>query len=123
MLPKNLKLSSQEFRNTIKRGRRAGTATVVVHLSDTAGTSALVRFGGPHFGLIVSKAVGNSVVRHRTYRRLRHICIAEAGNLPTSANVVIRALPSAGTATSEELSADVRHALERCIAGRDGKRR
>ncbi|MDU0479528.1 ribonuclease P protein component [Staphylococcus chromogenes] len=123
MLPKQLKLDSKEFRSTVKKGRRAGTATVVVHLSDTSGKGELVRFGGPHFGLIVSKAVGNSVIRHRTYRRLRHVCMELAGTIPASSNVVIRALPSAGTASSEELSADVRRALEKCIAGRDKRRR
>lgn len=123
MLPKNFKLDSREFRPTVKGGRRAGTATVVVHMLDATSKDELVRFGGPHFGLIVSKAVGNSVIRHRTYRRLRHVCMEVAGNIPASSNVVIRALPSAGTTSSEELSADVRRALEKCMRGGSVRRR
>ena len=62
-----------------------------------------VRSGGPRFGLIVSKAVGPAVVRHRVARRLRHICAGVVDELPTSADVVIRALPGAADAPSEEL--------------------
>ncbi|MEJ5997981.1 ribonuclease P protein component [Corynebacterium sp. H130] len=110
MLPAQYKLNSAEFRRVTRKGRRTGTKTVVVHLAH-ADSSELVRFGGPHFGLIVSKAVGNSVVRHRTYRRLRHVCSELAGTIPTGCDVVIRALPRAGEATSKELMDDVRYAL------------
>ncbi len=62
-----------------------------------------VRVGGPRFGLIVSKAVGNAVVRHRVARRLRHICSSLAAELPDGADVVLRALPGAADASSDEL--------------------
>lgn len=62
-----------------------------------------VRVGGPRFGLIVSKAVGNAVVRHRVARRLRHICASLAAELPDGADVVLRALPGAADASSDEL--------------------
>src|SRR5699024_12351196 len=35
--------------------------------------SSPVRVGGPRFGLIVSRLVGDSVTRHRVSRRLRHL--------------------------------------------------
>lgn len=110
MLPQQYKLNSAEFRRIVRGGRRTGTTSVVVHLA-RADKSEIVRFGGPHFGLIVSKAVGNSVVRHRTYRRLRHVCSALAGTIPTDCDVVIRALPRAGQVSSKELMDDVRYAL------------
>ena len=69
MLPAHLKLTSPtQFRRTIKGGQRAGSRTLVVHVNDTP---AEVAATGPRFGLVVSKAVGNAVVRHRTARRLR----------------------------------------------------
>lgn len=78
-------------------------------------------WGGPRFGLIVSKAVGNAVNRHRTSRRLRHVCARLTDDLPVSANVVIRALPRAGDATSAQLERDIRRALEKLGAGDDGR--
>lgn len=74
-----------------------------------------VRSGGPRFGLIVSKAVGNAVVRHRVARRLRHICAGVASELPALADIVIRALPGAATADSAELDRQLRSALRRLL--------
>lgn len=121
MLPKQHKFTSpSDFTRTIKRGRRAGSRTVVVHLVDRSGMSdvEVAQQGGPRVGLIVSKAVGNAVIRHRTSRRLRHVC-AELFNtvpstaLPRSIDLVIRALPSAGTALSSDLDRDIRKALKK----------
>ncbi len=76
-----------------------------------------VRVGGPRFGLIVSKAVGSAVIRHRVARRLRHICGPLAGELPPDADVVIRALPGAAHADSAELERQLRGALRKLDAG------
>ena len=102
----------------MKGSRRAGTRTVVVHARDNAGTdkAADIAATGPRFGLIVSKAVGNAVVRHRTSRRLRHVCMSLMDSpdvLPRGADVVVRALPRSGSATSEELRADIVKALRK----------
>ena len=118
MLPKQHKLSSPtDFSRTIKRGRRAGSRTVVVHLLDhSTGPDAgadPVHQGGPRVGLIVSKAVGNAVIRHRTSRRLRHVCAGLFDSLPATADLVIRALPAAGAASSGELERDIRRAVKR----------
>jgi ribonuclease P protein component len=64
-------------------------------------------------GLVVSKAVGNAVVRHRVSRRLRHVVGPLVPRLATGTAVVLRALPAAATATSAELAADVGSALRR----------
>ncbi|WP_408932284.1 ribonuclease P protein component [Corynebacterium sp. YSMAA1_1_D6] len=111
MLPAQHKLTSpRQFRRTIKGGRRAGTRTVVVHMRINGGEDAIAATG-PRFGLIVSKAVGNAVVRHRTSRRLRHVCMDLMADLPVTADVVIRALPASAEATSERLARDIRKAL------------
>jgi ribonuclease P protein component len=62
-------------------------------------------------GFIVGKVVGNSVVRHRVQRRLRHLCRERLEILPTGAELVVRALPPAASATSAELGAE----LDRCL--------
>lgn len=99
----------------MKGSRRAGTRTVVVHAHDNAGTdkAADIAATGPRFGLIVSKAVGNAVVRHRTSRRLRHVCMSLFDALPPTADIVIRALPASAEASSEQLAKDIRKALRK----------
>ena len=117
MLPKHHKLaSSSDFASTIKGGRRGGSRTLVAHVRDrrtepTDPDPSLVP--GPRFGLVVSKAVGNAVVRHRTSRRLRHEAMALVDTLPSNLDVVIRALPPAGGATSEQLRRDLVKAIEK----------
>jgi len=64
-------------------------------------------------GFVVSKAVGNSVVRHRVTRRLRALVAERLGTLPAGCALVIRALPAAAGATSSELGADLDGALRR----------
>lgn len=68
-----------------------------------ASAAPVVRIGGPRFGLIVSKAVGSAVVRHRVARRLRHMCALLIPELSTETDIVIRALPGAADAGSDEL--------------------
>lgn len=108
MLPEPHRLHDRaDFSRTVRRGRRAGKGDLVVHALadqvDPAVHDAPVRFGGPRFGLIVSKAVGNAVVRHRVARRLRHICAELNADIPAEVDIVIRALPGAATADSGEL--------------------
>ncbi|MBI8999814.1 ribonuclease P protein component [Corynebacterium sp. CCM 9185] len=114
MLPKEHRLSTpSDFSRTIRGGRRASSRTVVVHLRHTQAEPGEARCGGPRFGLIVSKAVGNAVVRHRTSRRLRHVCGALAQELGDDCDIVIRALPRAGDASWNELERDVRKTLRK----------
>jgi len=56
----------------------------------------------PRVGFVVSKAVGNAVVRNRTKRVLRAIMRARLDRLPDGVDVVVRAnagLPGTPTAT------------------------
>ncbi|AKE42292.1 Ribonuclease P protein component [Corynebacterium kutscheri] len=72
-------------------------------------------FGGPRAGLVVSKAVGNAVTRHQVSRRLRHIFMQLIDDIPADAQLVIRALPAAATASYEELADDVSQAYLKCL--------
>ena len=71
------------------------------------------RAGAPLVGLIVSKAVGGAVVRHRVSRRLRAQLATRLPVLPAGSRTVVRALPPAATADSAELAADLDGALAR----------
>lgn len=109
MLPAPLKLaSSRDFRRTMRGGSRAGSRTLVVHLRARTETAIL---GGPRFGLVVSKQVGNAVTRHAVSRKLRAIARAHAQALPRECDVVIRALPASAHATSAELGHDFARAV------------
>lgn len=62
-------------------------------------------------GFRVSKAVGNSVVRHRVYRQLRHLVRARLDAFKPGELVVVRAFPRAAGSTSAELEADLETAI------------
>ena len=114
MLPAANRLTDADsFRTAVRRGRRGGARTLVVHLataSEPASTPAPARVG-----FVVSKAVGNAVVRNRVKRRLRHLAREHVSSLPGSAVLVVRALPDAAGASYPELGADLTRCLERVL--------
>ncbi|HNM96873.1 MAG TPA: ribonuclease P protein component [Marmoricola sp.] len=91
--------TSAQFRAAI-RGARAGGPVVVLHLAPAEDQSTRV-------GFVVSKAVGNAVVRNQVKRRLRSIMAIRLAALPKGSHVVLRAQPGAASATFAELSAAV----------------
>jgi ribonuclease P protein component len=103
------------YRLVIRTGRRAGSGTVVVHLLDPDPDPLRP---GPRIGFVVSKAVGNAVVRNRVQRRLRHLAREQLTSLPGSVALVVRALPASAGASSAELSADLERCLRRVLPGR-----
>ncbi len=98
---------SAEFSETVSRGVRAAQPDFVVHARRGE------HDGGPRIGLVVSKAVGNAVQRHRVSRRLRHVAYAAIGELDPRDRIVIRALPSSRHAISPRLEQELREALKR----------
>ena len=115
MLPEVHRLrSSAEFTEVVRRGRRASRPllTVHAHLAGDAPARA---------GLVVSKAVGGSVVRHRTARRLRHLLRDRVGALPAGMRLVVRAAPGAGTVPSSALAADLDGALTSVLRPRGSR--
>ncbi|MDF1604458.1 ribonuclease P protein component [Nocardioides sp. YIM 152315] len=95
------------FQRAVRTGRKAGSRTLVVHLADDPdGSEARV-------GFVVSKAVGNAVVRNRVKRRLRHQAREHLASLPGSAVLVVRALPGAAGSSSSELQGDLARCLSR----------
>ena len=74
-------------------------------LRDTGDTHAA------RVGFIVSKAVGNAVVRNRTKRRLREIMRVRLGELSAGELFVVRALPHAADADFAVLTDEVEQLL------------
>jgi ribonuclease P protein component len=109
--------SSREFTEVVRRGRRAGRPTLTVHLlpGGPATSTATEPSGAARAGLVVSKAVGGSVVRHQVSRRLRHLLRDRIAVLPLGTRLVVRAAPGAATATSADLGADLDAALSRLV--------
>ncbi len=80
---------------------KAGGALLVVYATPAPGRHDLA----PRGGFVVSKAVGNAVVRNRTKRRLRALTAARLGVIPNGVDVVVRANPRAALADYQALGA------------------
>ena len=107
MLPRSARLHrSADFDEVVRRGRRASRRTVTVHVLSGGGQAEPARAG-----VIVSKAVGGSVVRSTVSRRLRHLLRDRLAALPPATRLVVRAAPAAAGAASRDLGRDLDAAL------------
>ena len=98
--------TGDEFRAVTRGGARSARSHVVVHLTLlTQGEEA------PRVGFVVSKRIGNAVVRNRVTRRLREIVRPHLVTLPPGSAIVLRALPGIDEQPFAELRADVDSAL------------
>lgn len=107
----NRLISADDFRTTMRTGRKTVSANLVTYTKQTeSGLPA-------KFGFVVAKTVGNAVVRNSVKRRLRAIARNELTNLSTNWMIVVRALETAGSASfdqlNQELSTAVRTASDR----------
>lgn len=66
-------------------------------------------------GFVVSRAIGNAVVRNRVKRRLRAIVAPRLGRLPVGSLLVIRALPASAAVDFNTLGRDVDRSLDRLL--------
>ena len=105
--------SSQSFAHAVRRGRRAGTGTLVLHLAVPSAEAIDLPDAQAAVGFVVSKAVGPEVTRNLVKRRLRHLARERLSSLPGSAVLVVRALPGAATASYSTLVHDFEAALQR----------
>lgn len=91
MLPNSARIkNSSDFLRVTKSGKRGSTESLVGYLLienpiDNANQN-------PKLGLIVGKTIGNSVVRHRIARQIRHAAKDQLKNLPIGSLLVVRAL-------------------------------
>jgi len=107
---------SDDFANAVRRGRRAGRESVVVHyLAPEPPASAPGPAIPPLVGFVVGRAVGGSVRRHRVTRQLRHLVRDRLDRLPAGSRTVVRALPVAAGRRSADLAVDLDAALDRLV--------
>jgi len=95
--------AASDYKSVMRRGHKSGRKTVVVYMS-------LAGDADRRAGFAVSKAVGGAVIRNRVKRRLRAIAGEILPALPEHASMVVRALPTAATASFSSLDQDVRSA-------------
>ena len=109
MLPARYRMTrSTEFGATVKRGFRVAQPDLVLHFGrDDADPT------GPRIGLVVNKAVGGAVVRHRVSRRIRHVAATMLDDFHPTERVVIRALPGSRAADSATLEKQIRAGVRR----------
>jgi len=110
MLPASARLrKSSEISAVMKSGTRFSAKLVVIHVAQTSSENTKVAFA-------VGKNVGNSVVRHKVTRQLRHAITPLVNNFPAGSHVVVRALPGASQATFTQLSENLEFATSKVIA-------
>jgi ribonuclease P protein component len=129
VLPAPARLRRREdFTLAVRRGGRAGRGTLVAHylppdisaaLADNSADLSADQVSAvapvARAGFVVGRAVGNSVVRHRTVRRLRHLVRDRLDRLPAGSILVVRARPAAADADSATLGRDLDAALGRLV--------
>jgi ribonuclease P protein component len=117
----------EDFDRAVRSGIRVGRDTVVMHVvwgrpspslhpqsGDEAVDDSAERTAQPaRLGIIVSRAVGPSVVRSTVKRRLRHVLRDRVGHFPEDSLVVVRATPKAAAASSSRLAEDVDRVIDR----------
>jgi ribonuclease P protein component len=96
----NRLLSADDFRSTMKQGRKVGSDHIVIYLKrDEASPHA-------RFGFVVAKTVGGAVQRNLVKRRLRAMSRQALQTLEIKADVVVRALPGAASLEWSKLQSE-----------------
>ena len=98
-----------DFRLAVRRGRRYSAPHCVVHIVSNE------RSTGVRFGFIVSKAVGNAVVRNKVRRRLRAAAAQILPNVPGSLDIVVRALAGSEQPEWTTLPAEIAEGIDRIV--------
>ena len=99
---------ADDYRNTVRRGRKSGTAHSVVYVRRR--DDDMVRFG-----FIVAKTVGNAVARNTVRRRLKHVCHDILPGVPPGTDVVVRALPGSLDVPWSTLLRDISGVVDKVV--------
>ena len=107
MLAKSARLTeSGDFARATKSGIRYSSTNFVGYLY-------LAQLDQPaRAGLIISKAVGSSVARHRVARKIRHCIFDNYASLPTGSLLVIRGL---NNSTDADCKSEVATVIEHLV--------
>lgn len=102
--------TAADFSTTVRSGVRNGRRNVVLY------TAAIAADEPSRIGFIVSKSVGNAVVRNLVKRRLREAGAASLHEHGTGLAIVVRALPASASASWAQILADYNAALDSTLA-------
>lgn len=90
-------------------GRKYSSRLLVLHVAIDPNSESRCAFA-------VGKNVGNSVIRHRVIRQLRHLMIQRLAQFPAGSQVVVRALPGTAGSSSSELGENIDFALGKLLS-------
>lgn len=98
----NRLVKADDFRSTMKSGRKVGSDHLVIYLNRDEDQ--------PHtrFGFVVAKTVGGAVKRNLVKRRMREISRELLEAFGSGFSVVVRALPGAAEADFKTLQNELR---------------
>jgi len=119
VLPVSARLTSpQDFARTTKSGLRVTSEHFVgyLHITPVTNNPGVNNSGvneNPRAGLIIGKAVGGSVRRHRVSRQIRHALAPQLENFPQGSLIVIRGLKQGA---SVDVQAEIAEISSRLIA-------
>ena len=99
---------ADDYRNTVRRGRKSGTAHSVVYVRRRYDDQV-------RFGFIVAKTVGNAVARNTVRRRLKHVCHDILPGVPPGTDVVVRALPGSLDVPWSTLLRDISGVVDKVV--------
>lgn len=103
----------EDYRQVVRNGTRVGGAyciTYAVRRSSDDETTDPARFG-----YIISKAVGNAVVRNRTRRRMKFVTDELLREGVSDVDIVFRALPAAAEAGFTELRQEMLRSVAKVL--------
>ena len=111
MLPKKNRLTStKDFQNVTKTGVRVYSDVAVIYALANPTSQK-----NSEIGLIVSKVVGNSVVRHKVSRQIRNVVKEILETIPGNIQIVIRALPAITEKDFSELNKILTESINKSI--------
>nr|WP_240541334.1 ribonuclease P protein component [Bifidobacterium santillanense] len=101
--------SHSEFVAVLKRRHKVSRNDIVVHylVRDDSYTKGNVAPEDRRLGLAVSKSVGHAVTRNTVKRRFRVLASRYEERLPEGCDIVLRAKPSAATASFQSLDEQI----------------
>ena len=110
----NRLLKAEDFRLTMKQGRKVGSEHLVIYLKrDEAAPHA-------RFGFVVAKTVGGAVKRNLVKRRLREISRELLPEIGSQSTVVVRALPGAAELDWNKLREELKGAAQTALKKANG---
>ena len=105
----NRVVRAEDFRATMRRGKRVTTDHAIVYFAQRAGSEPA------RFGFVVAKTVGGSVTRNLMRRRLRSIGHELVAGGFTGTDVVVRALPGSEKLSWSSLHEEITSGIQRGI--------